>query len=305
MNFQIPYPIRANIFANLKYGYADSQFEYFRIGIALFSIFNFGLFLIDYDVFLANTGMINWEVTNANSYWFEPHLQKLTRYISPSFLVYIGSLIYLSSLMFLVFGIQTRLAAIVSFFCFLVFSVQLFPYLYGVDLYQSVFLLFLCIFPSGYSKTLFIRKNQNDVGQDQQIAIRTIQIYLMITYFSAGLGKIQMPSWLNGEFLYLSISDPTYQLIPFPDLFESQFYVISGCMVVLMELLYPLLMLIPIIRSILLISIVGMHLFILLFMGLIPFGALLIIANLIAWYPLFLSDYRSIFKLKHHENYSI
>ena len=298
MSFNIPYPIKANIFAYPNYGYAKSQFEYYRIALSIFSIFNFFLFIIDYDVLLSANGMINWEVTSANSFWFEPHLQKLTNIFNPNLLLYSSSFIYISSLIFLALGIKTRLMAILAFACFLLFSVHLHPYLYGVDLYQSVFLFFLCIFPSGYSKTIFSKSSKIDVTSEQQIAMRAVQIYLMITYFSAGLGKIQMPSWLNGEFLFLSISDPTYQLIPFPDNLGYLFFVISGCFVVFIELLYPLLVLIPYIRSFLIINIIGMHLFILLFMGLVPFGTLLIIMNLIAWYPLIIKDYRSIIKLK-------
>lgn len=298
MNFQIPYQVKANIFAYPSYGYATSQFEYFRIGIALFSLFNFLLFLLDYDVLLAYNGMINWEVTNANSFWFEPHLQKFTNFISPTLLLNTLSFTYILSLSLLALGYKTGITSILSFSCFLLFSFQLYPYLYGVDLYQSVLLFFLCIFPSGYSKSLFQKKINPTTNSVQQIAVRAIQIYLMITYFSAGIGKVQMPSWLNGEFLFLSISDPTYQLIPFPNYFGASFFAISGCIVVFMELFYPVLVFIPIIRSLLLIGIIGMHAFIVLFMGLVPFGTLLIIINLIAWYPLFRKDLITIFQNK-------
>ncbi len=296
MNYRIPYPVKANIFAYLNYGHAKHQFEYFRIAVAAFSLFNFFLFLLDYDVLLASNGMISWEVTSANSFWFEPHLQKLTSLIDAELLLNGAIFIYILSLTLLGLGIKARLMAVISFGGFLLFSVHLHPYLYGVDLYQSVFLFFLCVFPSGYSLTLSRCSLSADVFHHQQIAIRVIQVYLMITYFSAGLGKIQMPSWLNGEFLFLSLSDPTYQLIQLPINLDYHFFVLSGCFVVFLEFLYPLLILIPYVRSFLLLSILGMHGVIIVFMGLVPFGILLIIMNLVVWHPLLVKDYQTIIK---------
>lgn len=296
MNYRIPYPVRANIFAYPDYAYAKHQFEYFRIAVAAFSLFNFFLFIVDYDVLLASNGMISWEVTSANSFWFEPHLQKLTSLINPSVLLYSAILVYILSLTLLGLGIKARLMAVISFACFLLFSIQLHPYLYGVDLYQSVFLFFLCVFPSGHSLALSKNSLNETICAHQQIAIRVIQVYLMITYFSAGLGKVQMPSWFNGEFLFLSLSDPTYQFVPFPMDLDYHFFMVSGCVVVFLELLYPLLVLIPYVRSFVLLSVLGMHAFIIVFMGLVPFGVLLIIMNLIAWHPLLIQDYQSIIK---------
>ncbi|WP_257668143.1 hypothetical protein [Parapedobacter tibetensis] len=294
MSAQIPYPWRAHIFANLNYGYAQHQFEYFRIAIAAFSIFNFCLFLVDFDVLLAANGMINWEVTRANAFWFEPHLYKLGTGATANILLYGAIFCYIASLISLGLGFRTRLMAMLAFGCFLLFSVHLNPYLYGVDLYQSVFLFFLCIFPSGHSLALPRRQHSAALLGHQQIALRTVQIYLMITYFSAGFGKVQMPSWLNGEFLFLSLSDPTYQFVKLPTDLHYLWYVLSGCLVVCIELLYPLLIFIPYVRIFLLLSIIGMHAVIAIFMGLVPFGTLLILVNVVIWYPLLLQDYRGI-----------
>ena len=161
----------------------------------------------------------------------------------------------------------------------------------------------LCIFPSGYFLSLKPKKSNDTLINQQQIGIRGIQIYLAVTYLSAGLGKAKMASWLNGEFLFLSLSDPNYQLFQFPTDFHYAFYMLMGIFVIITEMFYFLLILIPYVRTILLVSIVSMHLFIALFMGLIPFGVLLALVNIIVWYPLIVKDFENLRKLiRPHES---
>lgn len=293
------YLLKENIFCFLEYGQSKKQFEYFRIAIALFSLFNFGSFLYDYEVFVDPDGIINWEVTQASSFWFDPHPARLSNWLNMSYQNFnmLAICLYVGSLVMLALGIFTRVSSLVAFFFFLVFSLSLYPFLYGVDLYQSVFLLFLTIFPSGYALSLKPKKSDDKILNQQKIAIRSIQIYLALTYFSAGFGKFKMDSWFNGEFLYLSLSDPTYQLLSFTQDIHYGFYVFSGILVIFIEMFYFLLILIPYVRVFLVFAIVGMHLFIALFMGLIPFGVLLMIVNLVVWYPLILIDLKKIFKI--------
>ncbi|GEM_PF-1902397 len=296
MKKQLQLFLREHLFYKIAYSNVANQFEYFRIGIALFSIFSFLSFWLDYDLLLVPDGIINWEVTNASAYWFEPHLLKVSEIIglAPMTTLYLVSFLYLASLVLLALGLHTRLAAIVALLLFLTLSVNLSPFLYGVDLYQNVFLLFLCVFPSGYACSIRPLPITKAIQNSQQIGIRTIQLYLGLTYLSAGLGKAKMASWHNGEFLFLSISDPNYELFSFPDTLPAIFYASIGILVVTLELFYLLLVFLPYIRSFLVISIVGMHLFIVLFMGLVPFGVLLALVNIIAWYPLLKKDYSTL-----------
>lgn len=288
-----------NFLPNKNYSYTEGQFEILRIGIALFSIFNFLLFCVDYNFFLAPDGIVSWEVSNASTFWFEPHLLKISSFLAVSELAVLNVSItlYLASLILLALGVYPRLAAISSLSFFLIFSSQLYPFLYGVELYQNVLLLFLCIFPSGYKYSLQSLKLNDSIIDIQRIGIRTIQLYLGLTYLSAGLGKAQMKSWLNGEFLFLSLSDPTYQFFLFPTDLPIQVYTCLGILVVALEACYILLVLIPMVRSILILSIVGMHIFIAFFMGLFPFGMLLALVNIIVWYPILFEDFYRLKKI--------
>lgn len=280
------------IFNNLEYSQSIHQFEYFRIGVSIFSLISFFFFLIDYDILLAPGGVVNWEISNANVFWFEPHLAKIALLcnLPEEFIFFLFLASYLFTLLCLFLGIYTRINSFFAFLLFMILSYQIEPYLYGVELYQSVFLLFLFIFPSGYSKSIFRKVLSEQTSEIQKIGMRGLQFYLCITYFSAGIGKYNMQSWFNGEFLFLSISDPNYQLLHFPDYLPSIIYKILGITVVTVELGYAFFILVPIIRSLLLFCIIIMHLFIGLFMGLIPFASLLIFANIVCWYPIVLED---------------
>ena len=296
MNKLLENIVKQHIFYKINYSNDKNQFEYFRIAIALFSLFSFLLFCLDFQVFLDPNGIINWEVTNAGSFWFEPHLLKICEatYLAPETILYFTSFCYVLCLILLALGVYTRIMALLSLFLFLIFSIQLHPFLYGVELYQNVFLLFLCIFPSGYGISIRPLPMTNSIKLAQQIGIRTIQIYLALTYFSAGFGKAQMASWFNGEFLFLSLIDPSYQLLTFPKNLPIYFYSFSGILVITLETLYAIFILIPFVRSFLIVSIVLMHVFIALFMGLVPFGILLGLVNLVVWYPLLKKDYQVI-----------
>jgi hypothetical protein len=298
--------LKQNIFMRLDYGYYKNQFDYFRLVISLFSLFHFASFLLDYKVFLAPNGIVNWEVTNASAFWFEPHLIKISQlfHLENTTVLVVFSTFYIINLMLLALGLFTRFTSIAVFGAFLMFSVQLYPFLYGVDLYLSVCLLMLCIFPSGYALSLKPKSINDKIVNQQQIGMRGIQAYLAVTYLSAGLGKAKMASWLNGEFLFSSISDPNYQLFPFPTGLHYAFYMCLGIFVIITEMFYFILIFIPYVRTLLLFSIIGMHLFIALFMGLVPFGLLLALINIVAWYPLIVSDFKNIHKfIRPHESF--
>lgn len=291
--------LNGNVFYNLDYGQSKFQFEYFRIFISLFSIINFLALLFDHVIFLDPDGLISWEVTNASAFWFEPHLQKISNFINidSRAVLAIFSLSYLTVLIFLLLGLFTRITSILCFIFFNIFSILLYPYQYGVDLYQTVFLLILCIFPSGYNISVSKKPRvlSLKLENQQQIGIRAIQLYLCLTYLSAGLGKAKMDSWYDGKFIFLSLSDPSYRLIEFPLDVHYSVFIFLGISVIFLELLYFILVLIPYFRTALIVGISLMHVFIAVFMGLIPFGLLLCFVNIIVWYPLIITDLKKVY----------
>jgi hypothetical protein len=296
--------LKENFFYGLEFGQAKNQFEYFRITIGCLSLLFFIFYLLDYDLLLSSTGLITWEVSNANSYSFEPSFYKLSTFfgIKGNAVQNFAIVVYIICLLSIIAGRFVQLTAFVAFIIFRIFCIQLVPFVHGVELYQSVFLLFLIVFPSGISRTGKKINTSSNENKSQQYAIRGLQWFLIFTYTSAGYHKALMPQWYNGEMIYVVISDPNYRLLQFPTNLPSYIYIALGISTLVFEFGYSILLLIPYLRSILLVSVVMMHLFICLFMSLIPFGLLLASANIVLWYPLVLADFKKI--TTHHEKFN-
>lgn len=296
--------LKENLFYRLEYGQSKNQFEYFRIAIGCFSLLFFIFFLFDYNLLLSSTGLITWEVSSANSYSFEPSFYKLSNFlgIEGNALQNLTIVLYLICLISIVAGRFVQITAFAAIIIFRIFCIQLAPFVHGVELYQSVFLLFLIIFPSGISQSGKKINSDNNSNKSQQYAIRGLQWFLIFTYTSAGYHKALMPQWYNGEIIYAVISDPNYRFLEFPTNLSSYIYITLGVLTLVVELGYSVLLLIPYLRSILLISIVMMHLFICSFMSLIPFGLLLASANIALWYPLIIADFKKI--TNNHEKFN-
>lgn len=297
--------LKENFFYRLDYGQAKNQFGYFRIMTGCLSILFFFFFLLDYNLLLSSTGLVTWEVSNANTFSFEPSFYKLSDFfgIKGNAVQNSAIALYLICLLSIVAGRFVQIAALIAFIIFRTFCIQLVPYVHGVELYQSVFLLFLVIVPSGIARNEGKENIKSNIVKSQQYAVRGLQWFLIFTYTSAGYHKALMPQWYNGEMIYAVISDPNYRLIGFPVNLPSYIYTTLGVSTLVVESGYFILLLIPYLRSILLISVVLMHLFIAAFMALIPFGLLLAGANIVLWYPLIAADFKKI--IRKHEKLSI
>lgn len=291
--------LNKNILYNLPLNYTSNQVEIFRIAVAGFAILSLVTLLLDYHLFFAPDGLINWEVTNASSFWFEIHPAKIADFlhIQPDNIVISIILLYLFSLILLLLGVWTRAAAIASLLGFVCLSNVLSPYGYGIDVYLTVCLFLLCMFPIGYELSILPKKAYPELATIQQISVRVIQLYLCLTYASAGIEKALMPNWWNGKFIFYLVNDPTIistSIIP-TDL-HYMVYAILGINVVLIESLYMILMWLPRVRSILMLMIIGMHIFIATCMGLFFFGLLLCILNIVCWYPALIYDFKKLRK---------
>jgi hypothetical protein len=291
--------IKYNIFYNISSHYTVKQIDVFRIAVSSFALLSIISLLMDYKLLFAPNSLINWEVSNASSFWFEVHPAKIAQWLSiePNTVGISLILLYIAGLLFLLVGIWTRFAAILTLCCFVSLTTVISTYGYGVDVYQTVALFLLCLFPTGYTLSIMPKKEYKDLAEIRKISIRVLQLYLSLTYLSAGVEKGLMANWWNGKFIFFLVNDPTvvtWKIVPID--YPSYFYAILGIMVVFIESLYVFLVWIPKLRSILLLSIVFMHLFIGFVMGLHFFGLLLIILNIVCWYPAFIHDFKKIRK---------
>ena len=291
--YQIKGVLKDNVFYNTAYCYSANQLEVFRILVALFAMISMFTLVLDYDVFFAPNGIVNWEVSNANALWFECHPQKIADLLSlsPQFVMIAILTLYFLGLIALLLGVWTRLAAIVCLLTFTLITNVMSSFAFGVDIYQSVCFFFLTLFPTGYGLSLIKKESYPDLDQLKQICVRVLQLYLIITYISAGFEKAFMVNWWNGRFIYFLSNDPTIMTTGFfPKNQSSLFYVFFGIMVVAIESLYFMLVWFKKTRLYIVVVIISMHLFIALFMDLLFFGLLLIILNTVCWYPAILAN---------------
>lgn len=299
-SYKIKSVLKDNVFYNITYCYNANQLEVFRISVALFAIISMFTLVLDYNVFFAPNGIVNWEVSNANALWFECHPQKIADLlnVSPQYVMVTILTIYFLGLVALLLGIWTRLAAIVCLITFTLITNVMASFAFGVDIYQAVCFFFLTIFPTGYSLSLIKKDNYSKLNEVKQICIRVLQLYLIITYISAGFEKAMMMNWWNGRFIYFLSNDPTIMTTSFfPKNQDILFYAFFGITVVFIESLYFILVWFKKTRLYIIFIIISMHLFIALFMDLLFFGLLLIVLNLVCWYPVIFEN----FKLKEND----
>lgn len=284
---------RHNIFYKADTNYAPAQIDVFRVVMVLYSLFSFITLLLDYPVLLAPDGLINWEVTNASSFWFELHPAKIAHLLGLSGQAVMLGLIYLylGSLLLLLLGCWPKITAGMVLLLFVTFSNALAPYGYGVDVYHTVNLFFLFLFPTGYFLAVKPKRQSFHTKRLRELSMRALQIYIGLTYLNAGVEKAFMPNWWNGKFIYYLINDPTaitHNIIPLN--LPIPVYAALGISVVVMESLYLFLVWIPVLRTMMVLSIILMHLFIAYSMGLTAFGILLILLNIVCWYPAIYKD---------------
>lgn len=128
------------------------------------------------------------------------------------------------------------------------------------------------------------------------LALRLIQLHLVVIYASAGLGKLQGPSWWNGMALWGTMTAGEFVVLDFTPMARWPMLInfLTHASLAL-ELLYPILVWVPIARPLMLVGIVGLHAGIgLMSPGLAEFSAAMIAANLAfvpgGWLRRLLSD---------------
>jgi predicted DCC family thiol-disulfide oxidoreductase YuxK len=114
------------------------------------------------------------------------------------------------------------------------------------------------------------------------LALRLIQLHLVVIYGMAGLAKVQGPSWWNGTAIWKTMTTGEFVVLDFTALAAWPWLVnlVTHASLAL-ELLYPVLIWVKIVRPLLLAGVVALHLGIA-FMspGLTEFALVMIAANL-------------------------
>ena len=257
--------------------------------ISLFCIINVVLLLPDFMNIYGENSYIS-PITNSKFiedfnptfYWITNLTSVLS--ISNSITVLIILSLYFLSLLLVFIGIQRMMFSLIALFIHIMMINTSFFFSYGAD-YFITFSLFICLLMSVPSKYV------------QSFGIRFLQVHLCIVYFFAGFGKTLGTDWWDGNAIWyvfnIFVTKTPVSIIPA----LRFFFIIISIFTVFIELCYPLLVYKKGARKFAIISIVGLHIGISLFMNLYTFGAIMIILNFVAWERYLQTD---IIKLKKH-----
>ena len=217
-------------------------------------------------------------------------------------------------------GLLTRITAPLAWFLQLMLVHRMTGTLFGLDQVTTMLAMYLMLSPCGsvFSVDKLLRRTFLSDGTDNKrlawlfpsdapsvsanIATRLIQLHLCIVYLFGGLWKARGTSWWDGTAIWFAISNAQYQSIDitwlgrFPRIFSALAHI-----TVFWEIFYCALVWPKLTRPIALALAVAVHGGIAMFLGMITFGTIMIVANMAFLAPtLFMSrEERSRAELAH------
>lgn len=199
-----------------------------------------------------------------------------------SLVLSVGGGLYLASLVGLLLGWRTRVAAVAAWLLHVGFMLLAPHTSYGADSFANIFLFYSMFAPVGAIWSIDHRQGRGSPAPDaaKRLALRVMQIQLCIAYLSSGLRKASGAQWYDGEAIWRSLMAQGYQWADFTWLARyPAIAVVAGWMVLVVEVGYPLFIWPRRTRRLWIAAVVGMHAGIAVFMGLHVFGALMIVLS--------------------------
>jgi hypothetical protein len=189
---------------------------------------------------------------------------------------------------FLLIGLFSRTAAIVTWFLHLASVKSAALLAYGMDDLTTIGLFYLVVspLPDKFSLDHILRKATLKDPKFSGLARRVLQIHLCIIYFFSGLSKCLGPGWWNGDSLWRVLTHPPFDILPPEFLVRwKDVFPFLGISVWVMEIAYPLFIWGKRTRNIWLVCVIGMHIAIGVTMGMYLFALIMIVLNLAAFGP--------------------
>lgn len=191
--------------------------------------------------------------------------------------------LYFAALALMTFGLMTRAATVMAWFCHWVMMNTASATNYGIDLYAHVFLYYLMFSPAAGAWSLDACWGRVSTlpSAAARLALRVMQLHLCITYLTSAIEKASGEQWRNGELLWQALQLPVYKqfdmswLINYPMLTLG-----AGWMTLIFEGCYFIFIWPRQTRRFWVVGIAGLHLGIVLLLGLGVFGSLMTILTL-------------------------
>jgi uncharacterized membrane protein YvlD (DUF360 family) len=261
---------------------------FFRIGVSAFAIIQMLVLLPDWMWLFGPKGILPWVVSDTLNVKNTPAISdaaKLFSYVSISdnSSVYIITILYGISLLMLLLGFHTRIAAFFSWLCHMMLNATGHMTAYGVETFTHIALFYCMILPTGLIYSIDKQKGKyKDIPPYLiTLSIRIIQLHLCIMYFSSGIEKAMGTQWWNGQAIWMALQQDQFH--QFETGWLANIPIVPkflGWATLVTEIFYPIGIYLKKTRRCWLFAICGMHLFIMIFLGLYLFGGLMIILNI-------------------------
>lgn len=267
---------------------------FFRISLPTLCLIELLSYWSDFKIFYSSNGIIKSDIINSTTDTVSFSLYDLQQFIDSKininidynlFVQYTRS-IYCIALFFIAIGLLTKINTLFCIFLQLLISKSFPEIQYGFDYFTTLCFFYILIFPTNkyFSLDKKFRFKQYYLFDDKY-ALLIIKIHVCIMYFFAGFDKLIGYNWRNGESMWRVLTEyNNTNLYDFKRLYNTPFFYISGWVTIIFEMLYPIFINIKKTRLFWLISIILLHLFIALILGLSYFSLIMIILNLTAYY---------------------
>lgn len=262
-----------------------------RIGTASITILMMSTIYPDLLNIYGSKSYFNHEIIFAFKPTYQPRIDWFTNVLNKSFqLNEVISLklsfwIYLFFLTLMLFGILTRVSSAFALFFCNMFTGSGEPFIYGVDYFIMASLFYCFVFPTGNALSFFKSANVNHSKTTVFLYTFALQMHLSIVYFFNGIAKSFGDSWWTGEAIWRAtmLLDTRSFNLGFLSNYTS-FFRYSSWIVLSFELFFPVLICFRKTRLITVFTIIGMHIFIGVFMHLYFFAAIMIVLNVSAFW---------------------
>jgi hypothetical protein len=276
----------------------------FRILIGLYGIIQALILRPDFGDFVSDKGWLNWDISQAFTMPWQPHIKYVAHLFSflgipssvvPDIIYYL----FLLSLFFLIAGLFTRMAALLSWLLFWIISSSMRMYTYGADYFLQLALFYMIFMPVNktYSLDNLFGFATNAPSYLVTFSQRVMQLHLCLVYFFSGMSKVHNPLWLDGNGVWAIIYHSDWASFNFSWMASVPIIPqLVGIAVIALEVFYLVCMWIPRVRSYWFVLISLMHIGIGFVLGIPMFAAIMIIFSFSAWYNDILAD--AIWRLK-------
>jgi hypothetical protein len=249
------------------------------MGLPLLLLFHLAWVSSDLLSLHGSRGIIPWELTDLLRDSWVPGLPTLAKAFVPLGMsthtaVILLLSVYAGSLLSLALGLHTQFSALLAWGLHLSLLMSGFASFYGVDQIANTFLFYLLIFPSGRAWTYESRREKTiPVG-----CLRVMQAHLCVIYLAAGMEKALGRQWWNGEAIWRAVTQPAFSTCDLSWLARHAWVpTLAGLTTLVVEIGYAVLIWPRRTRRAWCVATIGLHLGLILLMGLVFFSSVMIL----------------------------